>query len=73
MEKESSSYICEKIETHVNNCSQCKRRLAFDPVEKAILKSVSIKNDVIELTVYIFNGIFILFFLQFIMQTPKSF
>lgn len=48
--------VCKKIVLHVHECHDCKRKLSFDPVEKALLKSVSIKNDIIELIIYIFNG-----------------
>lgn len=58
--------VCKKIVLHVHECHHCKRKLSFDPVEKALLKSVSIKNDVIELIAYIFNGLFILYFVKYV-------
>ena len=56
--------LCKKIELHVLECSHCQRRLAFNPVEKSLLKTYSVKNEIIELIAYISLGIFLIFILS---------
>ena len=56
--------MCDKVSAHVNDCQRCQRRLSFDPIEKALLKSHSIKNECFELIAFIAVGIFIIILLQ---------
>ncbi len=44
--------MCDKVHEHVLKCDLCKRRLSFDPVEKALLKTHSMTNQVLELIAY---------------------
>jgi len=56
--------ICKKIEIHVIGCHNCKRKLSFNPIEKSILKTYSVKNEIIELIAYIGLGVFIILILD---------
>ena len=59
-----SERMCDKISTHVHHCKQCQRRLSFDPVEKALLKTHSVKNEILELCAFIILGVMIIIILQ---------
>jgi len=59
---------CVKIQQHVHQCTDCKRKLSFDPVEKALIKSYSIKNDILELLVFIITGILLIIILNLIVK-----
>jgi hypothetical protein len=60
--------VCKKIQDHILVCKNCKTKLDYDPYEKALLKSYSIKNDIMELLVYIITGIIIIYILHFIVE-----
>lgn len=68
----NETITCLDIQTHVNYCFTCQKRLSFDPVEKALLKSHSIKNEIIELTAYIATGIIIILLLYLILEFKQS-
>ena len=59
---------CTKIQQHIRICNNCKSKLDYDPNEKALQKSYSMKNDVMELLVYIVSGIIIIFILNLIVE-----
>ena len=65
-EFDSSNGICDKIYLHVIKCITCQKRLSFDPIEKSLLKTRSVKNEIMELIAYISTGIFIIFVLQYL-------
>lgn len=52
-----SQNMCDKVNTHVHECKQCQRRLSFDPIEKALLKTHSVKNEILELIAFISLGV----------------
>jgi len=56
-----SHEMCEKVTDHVYQCKVCQRRLSFAPVEKALLKTHSVKNEIIELVAFMTLGIVIIF------------
>jgi hypothetical protein len=60
--------ICAKIQDHILICNNCKNQLGYDPNEKALMKSYSIKNDVMELLVYVITGIIIILILNLIVE-----
>lgn len=57
---EQATHMCDSIYTHVHQCNHCQRRLSFDPIEKALLKTHSVKNEILELIAFIFLGIMII-------------
>ena len=61
-----SSDICDNISRHVSECKTCQRRLSFDPIEKALLKTHSVKNEIMELIAYIVTGIVLIVALHLI-------
>ena len=69
--EEQVDSVCDKISGHVHNCKQCQRRLSFDPVEKALLKTHSVKNEIFELIAFIILGIIIIFALHIIPGMKK--
>jgi len=62
--EEKALSICDKIYSHVNQCKHCQRRMSFDPVEKALLKTHSIKNEILELVAFLALGVLIIFVLR---------
>lgn len=58
--------ICDKISTHVHECKTCQRKLSFDPVEKALLKTHSIKNEIMELVAFVSMGAMIIVILYYV-------
>lgn len=72
MEDEDDEYIvetkivCDEIAKHVYQCQVCQRRLSFDPIEKSLLKTHSIKNEIFELLAFIIFGILIIFMLYIV-------
>lgn len=59
--------VCEHIEQHVKKCRKCIQNLSFNPIEKALLKSYSIKNDIMELVVFIATGVLLIIILRMIL------
>ena len=55
-----SQSMCDKIYMHVNQCQQCQRRYKYDPVEKALLKTHSIKNEIMELLAFALLGLVVI-------------
>ena len=64
--------LCDDVANHVYNCRLCQRRLQFDPVEKALLKSHSVKNEVLEFTAFLATGCFIIVILSLVVQLRKA-
>ena len=60
--------VCTKIQDHILICTNCKFKLDYDPNEKALHKSYSIKNDIMELLAYIITGILIILILNLIVK-----
>jgi len=63
----TSHQMCDKIRDHVHQCKTCQRRFSFDPIEKALLKTHSVKNEVMELIAFISLGagiVFIIYMLR---------
>ena len=60
--------FCDKIQTHVTECVICQRRLSFDPIEKALLKTHSVKNEIIELLAFIATGCMIIIILYMLLK-----
>jgi hypothetical protein len=65
----TSHEMCDKIREHVNLCKTCQRRLSFDPIEKALLKTHSVKNEVMELVAFVCLGIGIISTIYMLKQT----
>ena len=63
--------ICDKIQHHVAVCKLCQRRLSFDPIEKSLLKTHSVRQEIFELVALLGLGTFIIAFL-YILQSVKS-
>jgi hypothetical protein len=59
-----SNEMCDKIRQHVHQCKICQRRLSFDPIEKSLLKTHSVKNEIMELIAFISIGTGIIFILS---------
>lgn len=55
-----ASKMCDNIYAHVHQCNHCQRRFSFDPIEKALLKTHSVKNEIMELIAFIALGIIII-------------
>lgn len=66
-----SDNICNKVFLHVNQCITCQKRLSFDPIEKSLLKTRSVKNELMELLAYISTGIFIILVLRYVCDSEK--
>ena len=66
-----SQKMCDRVTTHVHQCKQCQRRLSFDPIEKALLKTHSVKNEIFELIAFMVLGIVIIILVH-IAKTGKS-
>ncbi len=64
----SGAIKCEQVSNHVHECNICQRRLSFDPVEKALLKTHSVKNEIIELIAYIATGVIIIVVLHLLLK-----
>jgi hypothetical protein len=62
---------CTKIQEHVGICTKCSKALSFDPIEKSLLKSYSIRNDVLELCTFIVTGVIIIIILHLIVELKK--
>lgn len=62
--EERALNMCDSIYTHVHQCAHCQRRFSFDPIEKALLKTHSVKNEVLELIAFIALGIIIIFIIH---------
>lgn len=60
--------ICDKIAQHVYQCETCKRRLSFDPIEKSLLKTHSVRSEIFELIAFIIFGIIVIVMLYFIIN-----
>jgi hypothetical protein len=56
--------ICDKIARHVHECKTCQRKLSFDPVEKALLQTHSMSNEIMELIAFLALGAIIIVALQ---------
>jgi len=56
--------MCQQVSDHVHRCKQCQRRLSFDPVEKALLKTHSLKNEIFELLAFVSLGIVVVLTLR---------
>lgn len=48
--------LCDDVADHVHQCMLCQRRLSFDPIEKALLKSHSMKNEITEFLAFMMMG-----------------
>ena len=59
---------CDKLIDHVSMCTYCQKHLSFDPVEKALLKTHSVKNELFEVILYIAIGIFVIICLRLFVQ-----
>ena len=66
-----SAMMCDKISEHVHGCATCQRRLSFDPVEKALLKTHSVKNEVMELVAFLTAGLFIIVVLYMLLKWKR--
>ena len=62
---------CLKIQDHVLMCQDCQKILSYDPIEKSLLKTSSIKNDILELFTFLITGVVLLTILYFIVQLKK--
>jgi hypothetical protein len=71
VELEQEGDLCKKIELHVLECSKCQKQLQFNPIEKALLKSYSIRNDIFELVTFIATGIFMIIILELMIRFQK--
>jgi hypothetical protein len=56
-----SKTICNNVRSHVTECKNCQRGLSYDPTEKAIMKTHSIVNEILEMLAYVLLGIFLTF------------
>lgn len=63
-EVESEESICKKISFHVYNCKKCQRNFGFDPIDKSIMKTISITSELIELFTYIITGVVLILILS---------
>lgn len=52
--------LCEDVADHVHHCMVCQRRLSFDPIEKALLKTHSLKNEVMEFLAFTVTGLVVI-------------
>jgi len=68
----TSHATCKKIQDHVVICKDCHKILSFDPVEKSLLKSYSLKNDILEVLTFIMTGVIIIIVLHLIVELKKS-
>jgi len=63
---------CDKLIDHVGRCRYCQRHLSFDPVEKALLKTHTLKNELLEVLLYIGMGILVIICLRMFVQWGES-
>jgi hypothetical protein len=54
------SDLCDDVADHVEHCMLCQRRLSFDPIEKALLKTHSLKNEVMEFFAFVVTGLVVI-------------
>ena len=52
--------MCDGVSEHVHECKRCQRRLSFDPIEKSLLQTHSITNEILELIAFIVLGLMII-------------
>ena len=72
IQEDNTTNLCDDVSDHVHQCMQCQRRLSFDPVEKALLKSHSVKNEIIEFLAFMVMGCVVIASLWVIARVRKG-
>ncbi len=70
--EDGSSDLCDDVADHVHQCMKCQRRLSFDPIEKALLKSHSIKNEILEFLAFLVMGCVVIASLWVVARVRKD-